>query len=85
MLRCQCSRVKGFGYEGRTIWKLPYAKLPNNLCLRLARITTKDIWDIDEVLQVLSAEEKPERSAKALEYMIQDEKDQLDACGSWLG
>ena len=40
-----------------TIWpNFVTAKLLDNLCLQLARVTTKDIWEIDEVLQVLSTE-----------------------------
>ena len=32
------------------------AKLPANVHLQIARVTTKDIWEIDELLQVLRTE-----------------------------
>lgn len=32
------------------------AKLPSDVCLQIARVTTKDIWEIDELLQVLRIE-----------------------------
>jgi len=34
------------------------AKLPDDVCIQIARVTTKDILEIEEVLEVLSAEVK---------------------------
>ena len=32
------------------------AKIPANVRLQIARVTSKDIWEIDELLQVLRTE-----------------------------
>ena len=32
------------------------AKLPADVCLQIARVTTKDIWKINELLEVLRTE-----------------------------
>lgn len=48
----------GIGAEQYGSFLIPIVmdRLPADVCLQIARVTTKDIWEIDELLQVLMTE-----------------------------
>ena len=48
----------GIGAEQYGSFLIPIVmdRLPADVCLQIARVTTKDIWEIDELLQVLRTE-----------------------------
>ena len=54
----RCLEALGIGANqyGSFLIPIVMAKLPGDVRLQIARVTTKDVWEIDELLQVLRIE-----------------------------